>query len=803
MKFKKLAKSAAAIALGATLSFTAFAFVGCKDEDDPSKDPIIVDNPADAEISVNVDKNVLTAGSSDTVKATVTIENFSNKSVEWTLSGTGVNYVEFNKETGVLSLKSGLFPQTEVQVTLTATSTVSNTIKASATVTIKPLVQSGVVGELTTEMFTALGNPSITVTGEVTDIYDDLTPTNADVQDVYDYKVMMSDGAWYGEWNKKGMTAKDINNYRRSAETDKSGNHTFDQVFINKNNEKQQKAVTDYNSIPAYWEEQHLWNHLYQIGTNVENQWKHDTVNDVYVYQFDNKSVEDLYLRTYLAFSLTPMLGNSDTLENIFLTVEDGKITKMKATTSVSYFGGKEEGSSENATAMSYTTLVATFSDVGTTVVPDPTPFEADYKADVLAQAIKNMGDAKKYTFQAKDTTISAPSAGDGDYSEMSLTTYKTSASNTSTATGTIGILGKVTPDAILLAKTSKYEAGLENENLYRTEYSGYKQNKDGTYDYFTYNADLGALAGERLYKGNIFDKMPKFDFSENLFEYAGTTDIKGADGKWKGYPTFVLREPAITRDIAMEVSAHGNATDAFGATFASFKITVNPDTNRIHSVSYPYSLIKGTYLGIIETTFSDIGTTDLPEDTFDGYVKRVPPTSWSQLSVKYYHATHDTRLPYDEIDAGTLLTNVFGADASKMPSPEVFYKAFEDTLAGPFFDWETEDNTSTGGTVKYYDYMSVNVQIDECDENGKITTEQHDAAIAVLTEELAKLGFVKSTADSQTTYYGTTYSVYTNGKIMIKVENMRTRYFYIDFLPSEIWWHYDPDLSKAPTEKK
>ena len=136
------------------------------------------------------------------------------------------------------------------------------------------------------------------------------------------------------------------------------------------------------------------------------------------------------------------------------------------------------------------------------------------------------------------------------------------------------------------------------------------------------------------------------------------------------------------------------------------------------------------------------------------------------------------------------------------MPLPEVFRKAFGDTMSGPFFDWVTEDKTASGGSITYYDYISLKLMIEECDENYKISKAQHDAAIAVLTEELVKLGYTKSLADCGTTYYGETYTVYTNGSIMIKVSNNGTRFFDVDFLSTPIWWHYDHDLDTPPDQQ-
>ena len=822
MKIKNIAKTIATLMLGASVGISAFAFAGCKDPeknpgDNPTiENPDIPDNPdkpgkpddiidpSKAKITVTADKKEIIAGSDGKITMTVTIEDFPIKTVIWTISGAGANYVEIDSTTGVITAKKGLYPSFDADVTVTATSTATSEVKSSTTITVKAIVISDVVADLKTEMFAELGNPSITVSGEVKDVYDDLTGKNEDVETVYDYKVMMSDGAWYGEWNEKGKKAKDISNYRRNATpVAGSDNHTFNQIYIDKNNNVAQKPVTDYQSVAAIWEEQHMWNHLTQLGNNIADMWRHDQTNDVYIYQADNNSIEDLYFRTYLAFSLTPMLGNGDTFDSIFITLSEDntRIVKMEASTVVMYYGGQEEGSSEGATAMSYTTVTLNFTDVGTTEVPDPAPYEADEFTPLLQTAIDKMKGADNYTFHAVQHTVSAPSTDDGDYGEYSASGYKTPATNGTTNKGTEGVLGYVTSDAVLYETTTKYTAALD-DNVYRKEYTGYKQISENIYDYFEYNADLGALEGKQQYSGILADRLPDFDFSANLFEYAGQKRVQQADGKWKSYDMYSLREPAVTRDIAMQISAHSYAQSAKASTYAEFTIVVNPETETVYSVEFPYNITQGIYLGTLETKFTKVGTTTLPEGTFDGYAARVLPSSWEQLQVKYYHATHNTALPYDEIDAGTLLNQIFGSDASKMPLPEVFRKAFGDTMSGPFFDWVTEDKTASGGSITYYDYISLKLMIEECDENYKISKAQHDAAIAVLTEELVKLGYSKSLADCGTTYYGETYTVYTNGSIMIKVSNNGTRFFDVDFLSTPIWWHYDHDLDTPPDQQ-
>ena len=50
------------------------------------------------------------------------------------------------------------------------------------------------------------------------------------------------------------------------------------------------------------------------------------------------------------------------------------------------------------------------FSNIGTTVVPEPTPYSAPENADVLTKALANMAALDNYTFKVSDVTTSAPS---------------------------------------------------------------------------------------------------------------------------------------------------------------------------------------------------------------------------------------------------------------------------------------------------------------------------------------------------------------------------------------------------------
>ena len=101
MKIKNIAKTIAALMLGASVGISAFAFAGCKDSqknpDDPTIDvPVNPDDildPSKAKITVSADKKEIIAGSDGKITMTVTIEYFPIKTVIWTISGAGANYV--------------------------------------------------------------------------------------------------------------------------------------------------------------------------------------------------------------------------------------------------------------------------------------------------------------------------------------------------------------------------------------------------------------------------------------------------------------------------------------------------------------------------------------------------------------------------------------------------------------------------------------------------------------------------------------------------------------------------------------
>ncbi|HBF15196.1 MAG TPA: hypothetical protein DDW30_05870 [Clostridiales bacterium] len=720
----------------------------------------------------------------ETVQMTAAVSNTDNTAVTWSTSDPCLKVTE----DGVVSIDKTVSFTVDKLVTVTATSKADPTKSGKKTLIVRAETVEGRVGDLTSEMLEALGNASITVKGYVTDYYNDYNQPANNSEHHYETLVEMEDGRWKGTWYAEGHADTAVTTlYRRGTTTglkDYYGNvgTAIEEMYIGKNNTAVAKQVKDYMSIPSLWETQHLWNHFANL--NIEK-FSYDVEHERYVYNVDLENEEDAYLMTYFAFCLTPMLDSGDTIANFYFDVQNGKITRMVAET-IKETVTDNDGNVEQA---SYTMMTFTFSEVGSTTVSDPTPFEAPEHADLLKAAIEKMQTARNYTYRVVDVTTRSVSASDDDYTLESLNARSGKLSamatgkykNYTSTSGTVGSIGFVTADKIVIANTMKYTSSLDGKD-YNTTYSGYKDNGNGTYDIFASNKD-GNLYGTKVVKGNIFDKMPKFDFSENIFELSDETTKNGV----KRY-TFKLRETAITRDVTLEMSAYSYASSAYASIERDLRIVVDADGNIVSTV-FPYN-ISDNYIGYCTTTYENFGTTKLYEDAFEGYVQREIKNLWNQYDVKYYHPNHSTLDGDVAAKASTVFEAIYGAEiAATLPTPELLMGIFGDNLNGPFFNWKEE--TAESGDVIYKDYLSITTTSDQYDENRKITN--YDEIIAQLTEALKAIGFKVSAANTDTTGGETgrsnRYVTYTNDSgVQIVVENNFTSYFWIYFYKVGDW---------------
>lgn len=768
------------------------------------------------EVSVTASKSELdsTAGANDSATITVTVTGAKDATYTISVSDDTVLKVEGNTVTVLKEI--GL----DAYHTVTATSNADKNKSGTVTFLVKAPKKEGQVGDLTSAKIQALGEASLTITGEVVDHYTDFNASYNNKDNKYDFDVQLSDGKWNGSWKIKDSSLTNEKSYRRGENTIKytdidgktKTGHELLETYVDKHNTAATKTVKDYLSIPVAWEAQHLWNHIGQLDVN---KFTYDVDTESYAYGIDLNSSDDLFLMAYLTASLNPMLDPSTEFFNVFRLILDdsGAITGAYARTEILYDGGATT-EAKDASSMSYSEITFTFSNVGSTTVADPSVYEADNEQDsaMLQNALDNMANAKSYEFQAIDHATRAPSTDDGDYSLESATASSSSVKtavgttlplyNHTSATGTVGMRGWVTESVILLAETGKYSYSMDDK-LYHTEYSGYKQINSEYYERFEYAytktdgviTDSFFQGQERVY-GNISSILPDFDFSADMFICTNRNTKKGE-------ATFELLNTVVTRDISMSGSPYEGAY-GYDSTEAVVTIVVDTNNNTIKSFEFPYN-ISDNYYGTYEVRFSKVGTAELPYDNlFDNYVERVWRSTWDLFETKYYYPTHKNHYYdtdgsmhyYSGIEnAGTAMKAVYGDKGYKsLPSPEVFMKVFGDGVFGPFFSYK-QIGTDASENPIYNDWFSVNMSTDKYDENSMVDDATYEEIINQLKTELAKKengGFIYDSANSRTDG-GTTgrqdrYVTMYNDDIQVVIWNNYTKNFSVTFYKAGTW---------------
>ncbi len=767
--------------LALAICFSAFA---CgKTNGGSSDDGIIDDTPIVPSVTVTVEASKETIKVGEEVTLTVTVENATDTSYTWSVNDAGKDIVQISDN--VLTIKDDVELTIDTYVVLTATSNEDTTANDSVNIKVIAPVVEGRVGELTSDMIAALGNASITVSGTLTDVYESKVFPALSDETVYDMTVEMEEGKWHGAWKAQETDSVIEDSYFKGEEDgvkDYNGNvgHPLMKKYINKYNEVSVSRVTDYMSVPAIWESQHLWNHLANLNVN---EFEYDIDNDLYIYEVGQDETS-LYLMTYLAISLTPML--EDTLVQIAFTVEDGAITSLIGKTERQYVGLDEQTGEYDAY---YETIMeVTFSNIGETTVKDPTSYSAPEQVDVLKTALDGIRGTKNYKYETTDFTVSAPSGDSGDY-ELSVqsndaTTFKVPTANTNR--GTVGTEGFVTEDKILLHETGKYSYGMD-DNLYHHTWTGYKQIDENTFDYF--EAVSGVLTGKRQYKGNIFDVMPTFDFSENVFEFAGST-IEKIGNKSITLYKFTLRESSITREVAMEMNLDGKDADASVTNKLSIEVAKMGDEYVLYRTIIPYNLVAGTYIGYYSTVYSSFGTTTIPEEYFDGYVARKLPTTWADTVTKYYQENF-TGNSHEE-NTKTVIDATYGTAGKDLPSPTMIYDLFGDSMSGPFYDWKDTGEVDASGNAINVGWISIKLALDDSylDDNSRIV--DFDALKEKIDTTMKANGYTPSLANTDISGGASgradRYLSYTKGGIMVVISNNHTKWFDIDFYPVGTW---------------
>ncbi len=814
MKKANLFKSILSMLLAGIL---CCSFAACGNTTDPTGDDPEPEVPA-VTISIGAGvPNEIKKG--EQVTLTVTITNTTNKKYAWSVTdseGKASDILAVSDEDVVTVAKD---VELDTSVTVTATADADKTKTASHTFTVKPNL-TGEVGSLTAAALEAVAGPNLTVSGTVTDVYEDLNYSANSYETAYHSVVMMDTGKWYGAFNPIGDENEEnviASNYRMGEQFGTQG-HALTSVFINKDNEVEERPETNYMSVPFSWESQHLWNHIDNLG-NISEKFTYDATEDEYIYNivtsgpYDTDASKDEYLMAYFAVSFTAMVEDNFTAFRLKMTGD--KVTGIWAQTAVKEWFA---GDGETVVSRAYTEVELTISDVGETVVPDPKPYDAPEGAKYLEQVIDTMKAARNYTFTAVDTAVSAPDYDAGDYEMESFTGgASTIAKAVPVATGdqyyfkhaasrgTVGTKGYVTENAAIFETVGMYSASMDG-NDYNFNYSGYRQYGSGDGAYFeviddeqVYTTVKGLIGVERR-QGNFFEKaMPQWSFSPNIFESFGPTIVRVGNKNYNAY-IFTLRDSLITNDVSRQIAADNMAANGDAAAFATLTITVAVDENdnaTILQTKYPYAYLGGDYSGIITTTYSDFGNTKLLANAFDEayYTQRVWRDTWDKYTAHDFDPSHTSERT-DEV-ASTVLAHMFpnaniNAD---MPKPEVIMNLISDDINGPWFDYSTLADETVRENFSFN--CAMNNDDSRLDRNGRpIDIESILGPSGTLLTELKKVNSawtydnansgLRTPSNPESSYFATYLN--TSAGVMMVVESNNTKNFFFDLYKIGEW---------------
>lgn len=776
------------------------------------------------------DKYVLRVGDEKGLKLDVDLKvPYDDKSYNVVFDND--SFVSYDKATKLIKVKDGVNLTDKAFVTVTVTSVAAPKLSQSITLTLKPKLAAGSVGDLTQAMLDEISNSKITVNGEVKDVVKYNAGEGTSRENTYGTTVELDGEKWKGSWwaatTKDSDPAVTENVYAKGEEFTLNGRtvHKAEELYVNKKNESASKVLKGSEGEFLTWESRHLINHIggwvdengasheglkvgkfEEIGDNV---FRYDiefgtTKIDYSTFQEIYYPSEDDYLMLYLTWSFTPMLSSNDVIENFYIYVETingvKKITKIMAETFKADIT-KEDASSGKDVVIGYanTECVLTFDAIGETTVAAPAAHEEinNPKYEAFKKALEKMSHVQSYTFKMTETSSYSPTIDPSDYEingsidgvqdkgedwkDFSLKPFESK-------TGEVGYRGLVTTEGALINRTIEYTSYYDNP--YRTDVSGYKQNSDGTYDEFEYSE--GMLKGTYKKNGMFASLMPNFDVSPYIFKWNQTGAVEGSENS-EAY-TFVLRDSTITEEVAMAFCLSTYAKNAVSSAdkSMSFLVTIKADLDKngnvtdatLVKVGFAYDIYE-TWGGYYTTLYTNVNSTTLPANMFDAehYIGKKIPESWADYKGITYHNDFTTAAGAKTtvVSGDKLVELVFGKTAAENATfnkmPGALSKAFDDYVYGPWHDYSISGVDSNGKNT-YTSYISFRMKYDDCDENMIIN--DYDAFLANLIAQMKTCGFDYVEANSGKVGASRRYHSFVNNELKLQfvVENWGNIHF-------------------------
>lgn len=229
----------------------------------------------------------------------------------------------------------------------------------------------------------------------------------------------------------------------------------------------------------------------------------------------------------------------------------------------------------------------------------------------------------------------------------------------------------------------------------------GFHKIDDNTYNSYSYDAEAGKNVASRAYKGDMSNAKASFAFASEIFTAWQKATIDGKEASIY-YVDDMMCNVASTFYYGV-----GNDAPLYGLFAMRYEILADYTPyvvvmdGRIIETGFFYFL--GDMYGEVRVYYEDFNTAEMPDTfrTFDDYVPRTPPASWSELTVIDETYGGDSK----EINAFEFFAELFGSEAAVADLP-FFNELLGDTFGFGLATYRKPEggNNNVETVILYYD---------------------------------------------------------------------------------------------------
>ena len=476
----------------------------------------------------------------------------------------------------------------------------------------------------------------------------------------------------------------------------KNNDGTAQEVALSLMNDEQYFPMTDDDGNPVSWIDSGMYNNFKGL---TKDDFTFDTEDWRYYYTGSNEN-----LAQKMVASASPYEFEAD---RFGLIIEGGELLGIYAESKPSY-----------SVVPGYKGIEKLYSYVNcgkdNVIVPLITKFEHNPKTtdggnidhDILGEAIANMRQMETYTLEFRRSSHMAAGYTMGGYVE--------------TVTD-----GDYFFEPFDLVSSGNGQVAVPQ----RDAQYGFHRLDENTYNSYNYSAQSGKYEAARAFSGDMDKAKASFAFAPEIFTAWQYATVGGK----QAYIYYV--DESMCNVASTLYYGVGNDDPLYGLFAMRYEILADYTPYVVVQDGYileaGFFYFLGDMYGEVRIYYSDFNEATMPETfkSFDGYVPRTPPASWTELTVIDETYEGDSR----EVNAGTFFTEMFGS-AEAVETLPFFGEILGDTFGFGLATYRKPGGTSNNveTVILYYDVAL------EADRT-------IDGAIKLVQEYLIRQGFEKN----------------------------------------------------------